>query len=73
MATAGSGDVLSGIMLGVVSQNPVKEEMLLNVCASSYVNGLAGRMAQEQYGEVSMISTDTISKIADAIKSLPKN
>jgi NAD(P)H-hydrate epimerase len=73
MATAGSGDVLSGIMLGVVSQNPVKEEMLLNVCASAYVNGLAGQMAQEQYGEVSMISTDTISKIADAIKSLPKN
>ncbi len=72
MATAGSGDVLSGIMLGTVAQNPIKEQMLLNVCASAYVNGLAGQLAMEQYGDVSMLSTDTISKIAEAIKSLPR-
>ncbi|MBQ8739073.1 MAG: NAD(P)H-hydrate dehydratase [Clostridia bacterium] len=72
MATAGSGDVLSGIILGTVAQNPIREQMLLNVCASAYVNGLAGQLASEQYGDISMISTDTISKIAEAIKSLPK-
>lgn len=72
MATAGSGDVLSGIILGTVAQNPIREQMLLNVCASAYVNGLAGQLASEQYGDISMISTDTISKIAEAIKSLPR-
>ena len=70
MATAGSGDVLSGIMLGVCAQNCIKEEQILNACAAAYINGLAGELAQMEKGEVSMLSSDTASKIPLAIKEI---
>lgn len=67
MASAGSGDVLAGIMLGICAQNRTQGEEILNVCASAYINGLAGEIAQERTGEISMLSSDTVSCIPDAI------
>jgi len=69
MATAGSGDVLSGIVLGICAQNPVREEMLLNTAVGAYINGRAGELAETECGAVSMTASDTVNKIGSVIKS----
>lgn len=67
MATAGSGDVLSGILLGICAQNNYKEEMMRNVAVGAYINGRAGELAQESINAVSMTASDTVRRIADAV------
>ena len=68
MATAGSGDVLSGIISGILGYN--HQNILLAVAAGAYVNGLAGELAQEEYGDISMIASDTVNHIYKAIKQI---
>ncbi len=74
MATAGSGDVLSGILAAVVSQSDttasatpdsVKEniDICLATAAAAYINGAAGERAQEEVGAVGMIASDTIRSL----------
>jgi NAD(P)H-hydrate epimerase len=70
MATAGSGDVLSGIILGVCAQNNVKEETLLNVVSAAFINGIAGGIAQSKSNEISMTALDTVNSIAEAISKI---
>ena len=67
MATAGSGDVLSGILAAVCGYS---NDYLLSVAAGAYINGLAGELAQEEYGAVSMIAGDTVSNISKAVKKI---
>ena len=66
MATAGSGDVLSGILAAITSYND--KNLLLATAGAAYINGLAGELAQEEFGDISMIASDTVNKIAKAIK-----
>ncbi|MBQ8162916.1 MAG: NAD(P)H-hydrate dehydratase [Clostridia bacterium] len=73
MATAGSGDVLSGIILGICSQNPDKEKMLLNTAVGAYINGKAGEYAQKEQGCVGMVSSDTVKQIPAVIKEILKS
>ena len=68
MATAGSGGVLSGIISGILGYN--HQNILLAVAAGAYVNGLAGELAQEEYGDISMIASDTVNHIYKAIKQI---
>ena len=65
MATAGSGDVLSGIITGFLGY--IDDEFDA-ARVSAYVNGLAGELAAKEEGEISMTSGDTIKQIANAIK-----
>ena len=67
MATAGSGDVLSGIAAAVCAYAP---NLLFAVAASAFINGKAGEMAQSKYGSISMIASDTVECIPQIIKSL---
>ena len=68
MATAGSGDVLSGVLTAVCAANP--EKPLLSAAAAAWVNGRAGEIAQERLGAVSMIASDTARAIREALESL---
>lgn len=68
MATAGSGDVLSGILAATAAYIP---DLIMAVCAGAYIGGRAGELAQDRYGAVSMIASDTVSCIADALNELP--
>ena len=68
-ATAGSGDVLDGILGGILSYN---ETNILSVGAACYINGLAGEEAEKEVGAISMIASDTIRNIPNAIKKLEK-
>lgn len=60
MATAGSGDVLSGILAATCAYIP---ELTRAVAAGAYINGRAGELAQAEKGPVSMIARDTVDKI----------
>lgn len=70
MATAGSGDVLSGILSAFIAQgiNPFDAAKL-----SVYVHGLAGDMAKKEKGVLGLIASDIIENIPKAILSLSKN
>lgn len=64
MATAGSGDVLSGILSAVCAWN---HDLTLSTIASAYINGKAGELAQEETNPISMIASDTVKGITKAI------
>lgn len=65
MATAGSGDVLSGIIAGMIAQ---KVPLYEAACAGVYLHGLAGDIAAREKTEISLIASDIIGKIPEAIK-----
>ena len=67
MATAGSGDVLSGILAAVCAYS---EDLYTAVAAAAYINGRAGEAAQEKNGEYGMVSGDTAACIPGIIKKL---
>ena len=68
MATAGSGDVLSGIITGINSQN--KADLCLNAACGAWIAGVAGEYAQKEKGEVSMTASDTVANIYRAVKEI---
>ena len=70
MATAGSGDVLTGIITGLLGYN--QNNIPLTVAVGAYINGLAGEIAASRFGEISMIASDTASSIGLAIKEITK-
>ncbi len=69
MATAGSGDVLSGILAGICGYVE-DDKLLLGVAAGAYIAGLAGEIANRDIPEVSMIASDTVRAIPAAIKEI---
>ena len=70
MSTAGSGDVLSGILAGVLAYLPFN---LLTISTGVLINGIAGCLAEEDNIDISMIASDTINNIGNAIKIIRKN
>lgn len=70
MATAGSGDVLSGIVTALLGYNP--DKALQATATAAYVNGFAGELAQKNLNPISMIASDTAMQIARAITLLTK-
>ena len=67
MATAGSGDVLTGIITGLLAQGyQHRDACMLGV----YLHGLAGDLAAEDLGQESLIASDIISYLPKAFKRL---
>ena len=67
MATAGSGDVLSGILIGMLGYN---EANVKTVAAGAILAGIAGELAEKKYTDISMKASDTIQMIPEAIKKI---
>lgn len=67
MATSGSGDILSGILAGLLGY---QEFNLLTVSAGAIINGLAGEIGTEKHTDISMIARDTIEGISAAIQRI---
>ena len=70
MATAGSGDVLTGMILSLLAQDydPV-DASLTAVC----IHGLAGDIAAEKSGYESLIASDIIEETGNAFKLIRKS
>ncbi len=70
MATGGSGDVLTGMILSLLAQGYEPEDAAkLGV----YLHGLAGDIAADSYGIYAMLPTDIINSISDAYFELEQN
>lgn len=67
MATAGSGDVLTGIILGLLTQGLEPEVAAI---AGVFLHGTAGDLASAFHSEESMIASDIIEMIGKAFKQL---
>lgn len=65
MATAGSGDVLTGLIAGLLAQRP--SEPLEAAIAGVYLHGLAGDLAANKLGMRSMIASDITANLSEAI------
>jgi len=63
MATAGSGDVLTGVITALMGQGLSNfDATVLGV----YIHGLAGDIAADRIGQVSLMATDIIDALPDA-------
>ena len=67
MATAGSGDVLTGIVTAFVAQGYNPEYA---AAIGVYIHGLAGDMAAEELGEFGMTASDITSYVGRAIRDV---
>ncbi len=67
MATAGSGDVLTGIITALLARGYERQ----NACMLGvYLHGLAGDLAARNLGEESLIASDIIEHLPKAFKSI---
>ena len=69
MATAGSGDVLSGIIVGLLAQG---YKTIDAACLGVYVHGLAGNLALKNQSEESLIASDITENLGFAFKEIWK-
>lgn len=67
MATAGTGDVLTGMISAFLAQGIVPEDAAI---AGAYMHGYIGDLVAREKGQYSMIASDIIRKIPRAFASL---
>lgn len=67
MATAGSGDTLTGILTGLLAQGYSPQDAAL---FGVYLHGLAGNIAAEKYGQEAMIAGDIPDCLGSAFDQL---
>lgn len=65
MATGGSGDILTGMILSLIAQN---YEPFKAAAMAVYFHGLAGDMARDKLGEASVIASDIVDNIPFVLK-----
>jgi NAD(P)H-hydrate epimerase len=68
MATAGTGDILTGMLSGLVAQFPTQPE--LATVAAVYLHGLCGELASAALSEQSVIATDLLQQIHRGIRAI---
>src|SRR6266850_3124297 len=66
MAKGGTGDVLTGMIAGMIAQHPTS--LIDAVLAAVYLHGLAGDLAVQKTGERSLMATDLVSFLPDAFR-----
>jgi len=65
MGTGGTGDVLTGMIAGFLAQFP--DQPSEAVAAAVYLHGLAGEVGARAVGEKSLIATDLLKYLSDAV------
>ena len=78
MASGGSGDVLSGMIGGLVGQlrlmkTEKRDNLLSAAIAGVYLHSLAGDMARREKGEMGLIASDIAEKIPGAVREVMEN
>jgi len=69
MATGGTGDVLTGLISGLLAQFP-KRPVSEVVAAGVFLHGLAGDLAVQEMGETALVAGDLLDYLPDAFRSL---
>ena len=67
MATGGSGDVLTGIILGLLAQGYSSRDACI---VGTYLHGLAGDLASEDLGYEASLASDITGHIGYAYQEL---
>lgn len=67
LATAGSGDVLTGLITGLIAQHMEPE---LAAIAGVYIHGVAGRLASEEHGIAGTTAEDIAAAIGSATEAI---
>ncbi len=70
MATGGSGDVLTGVILSFLSQRFTPANAAIT---GTFIHGLAGDLAAEEKGQQSLIASDIIENLSLAFKKIREN
>jgi ADP-dependent NAD(P)H-hydrate dehydratase / NAD(P)H-hydrate epimerase len=68
MATAGTGDILTGLIAGLVAQHPTNT--LTAVRAAVFLHGQSGELAAAELTENCVIATDLLRYLPIAIRDL---
>ena len=66
MSTGGTGDILTGMTVGLIAQNP--DRIAEAVIAAVHLHGLAGDVARESMGEHSLVATDLLTALPEAFR-----
>ncbi len=67
LATAGSGDVLAGAIVGCLAQGVAPFEAAV---LGGYLHGLAGELARAEIGEAGVVAGDLLGRLPGAIRQL---
>ncbi len=67
LATAGSGDVLAGAIVGALAQGLAPFEAAV---VGGYLHGLAGELARQELGEAGVVASDLLGRLPVAIRQL---
>ena len=68
LAKAGSGDILTGLVAGLLAQFP--DDVLLATRAAVYLHGLAGDLGAAAIGEKCLLATDLLGFLGEAMRVL---
>ncbi len=68
MATAGSGDVLTGLLAGLLAQHPDADAFEV-AAAAVWLHGKAGEAASGQWGERSLLAGDMLPALPQAFEA----
>ncbi|MGB2607173.1 MAG: NAD(P)H-hydrate dehydratase [Candidatus Sulfotelmatobacter sp.] len=66
MATGGTGDILTGLVAGMIAQHP--KDAFMAVLAAVHLHGLAGDVMRETVGEHSLVATDLLAGLPEAFR-----
>jgi NAD(P)H-hydrate epimerase len=66
MATGGTGDILTGLIAGLVAQHP--NELRLATAAAVWLHGRAGELGAAVLGEQALIATDLLRYLPEAMR-----
>ena len=72
LSTAGSGDVLTGIMASFTAKSKNKEELFERACLAVYLHGLAGEKASDKFSNYGVLAGDLPEAAAVCLAELVK-
>jgi NAD(P)H-hydrate epimerase len=67
MATGGTGDILTGLVAGMLAQFPRQHEAA--ILAAVYLHGLSGEIGAAAIGEQCLIATDLLTYLPEAMRN----
>jgi NAD(P)H-hydrate epimerase len=71
MATGGTGDILTGMIAGLIAQHP--KEIFKATALAVYLHGLAGDLAADALSESCLVATDLVRFLPGAFASVRKH